>query len=377
MTTVLVVSTLFVAEPAAAESRRAREWHLDELKIQQCHRVSVGRGVTVAIVDSGIDANHPDLKGHVLKGVDLNRYMPAKYGWKDTNGHGTSMAGIIAAQGGGPTHAYGIAPGARILPIRVPDSPTQSVMARAIRWAVDHGADVINISLSLGYAQNSDEVEAVSYALRKDVAIVAAAGNLGQNGRKINDPADIPGVVSVTGTTRSGKFWSGSMHGRRVTVAAPAVDIVSVDSRAVYSSGYSKGTGTSAAAAIVSGVLALIRARFPETSAVNAINRLVKTARDRGKTGWDSYYGYGIVDPLSALEADVAGVSRNPAGAPRADNRSTWWSPSVHADSHGSQSRRPVWVGALIAGFVVLVAIAGFFIRRRRLIVRRGQSDGI
>lgn len=375
---VVVFSIVLVqsnAEPAIAETRRARQWHLDELRIPECRRLSNGQGVTVAVIDSGIDANHPDLRGNVLKGVDLNGNILAKYGWTDDDGHGTSMAGIIAARGGGPTHAYGIAPGSHILPVRVPVSPTQAIMARAIRWAVDHGADVINISLSLGYAQNVDETKSIGYALKHGVVVVAAAGNLGQNGHRMKDPADVPGVVSVTGTGRDGQFWAGSIHGQRATVAAPAVGIVSITSRNVYADGYSRGTGTSAAAAIVSGVFALIYSRFPRISATNAINRLVRTAHDKGATGWDPYYGYGIVDPLHALEDGVPNASKNPAGSPNVKNGSTWWSPDARENSQGDAAPSPSWAGVAIVGFILACMVGGLLIWRKR--VRRDHLDGI
>lgn len=349
----IVVTLIMVTDvdSVMAETRRAREWYLDELNIPQAHRISTGRGVTVAVIDSGLDATHPDLKGHVLRGTDFNSAFPSRYGWKDEDGHGTSMAGIIAAQGGGPSHAYGVAPGSKILPIRVPAKPTQAIVANAVRWAADHGADIVNISMSLGYGRNDQEVSAIRYALEHDVVVVAAAGNLGQNGRRMHDPASIPGVVAVTGTGRTGHFWPGSMRGQRATIAAPAVDITSIDSRDVFPNGYSKGTGTSAAAAIVSGIAALVRAKFPRLDASNIIYRLIYTAVDEGLTGRDTRYGYGLVSPVCALTAEVPKVSENPLGMPKVTPESSWWSP----DSHSMPERESNSLMVILLGSAVLL----------------------
>jgi type VII secretion-associated serine protease mycosin len=347
------VLALLPAAPASA-GIHDKEWFLDTLHIDQAHRHSTGKGVTVAVIDSGIDAGHPDLKGHVRKGVDLTGYSD-KYGWGDDTGHGTAMAGIIAAQGGGDDHAYGIAPGADILPVQVGSDPPIDRLARAIRWSVDHHAQVINISISVNRLDYAVLSAAVRYALDHNVVVVAAAGNLENSSVRIQLPAKVAGVVAVTGTTRSGSFWNQSSHSKPAGLAAPADGITSTDSRTRFKSGYSTGYGTSASAAIVSGVAALVRARYPNLDAANLINRLTATADDKGPKGRDSRYGYGIVDPVRALTATVAHVDRNPVGAPST------------AASHrpGTSAQHPAGstpVGLVVGIVLAAVAVAALII---------------
>lgn len=352
---------------ARADSLRAQEWFLKELRIPQAHRLSTGKGVTVAVIDSGIDASHPDLEGHVLKGVDLHSSFPVKYGWQDDSGHGTAMAGIIAAQGGGSNHALGVAPGANILPVKVPDKVvTQQILASGIRWATDHGADVINISLTLNQSEHAQEKSAIRYAIDHDVVVVAAAGNVENGGSRIWQPANIAGVVAVTGTTRNGRFWTGSASGTAAVLAAPADGIISTDSRRAFANGYSKGYGTSASAAIVSGAVALVRSRFPKLNSANVINRLIKTADDKGGDGWDPKYGYGLVNPTGALIEPVSPVNSNPLRGSSRKATSTWWSPRASNIDRNSGHVEPITL-ALFAGLAaaVLLVFIGFRLWRK------------
>lgn len=373
MVAILVVGAIaFASSPAVAESRRSQEWFLDELSIPQAHKISTGNGVTVAVIDSGVDASHPDLVGHVLKGIDLHHSFRAQYGWRDDSGHGTAMAGIIAAQGGGASHAYGIAPGAKVLPIKVPDDVvTQHILAVAIRWATSHDADVINISLSLNQSENSEEIDAIRYALNHDVVVVAGAGNVDNGGHRIWQPANIPGVVAVTGTSRHGEFWPGSASGPAAVIAAPADGIVSTDSRIAFPNGYSEGHGTSASSAIVSGVAALVRSRYPRMDAANVVNRLINTATDKGDPGRDPKFGYGIVDPVGALNASVPVVLDNPLGDPDVVPSRPWWSPraSNFGDEHPGYG---VAISLSAILLLTLVALASRVFFRRRDSARFG-----
>nr|QLJ99076.1 S8 family serine peptidase [Micromonospora carbonacea] len=299
------------APAGAADTVRGLQWHLDTLRIPEAHKLTRGRGVTVAVIDGGVHAAHPDLKGQVLKGTSLSSAVPAD-GRADPDrekGHGTAMAGIIAGRGGGSMRLLGIAPEAKILPVAL-GQPREWDIAGGIRWAADAGADVINLSIG---APGSDPqiTEAVQYALGKGAVLVAAAGNR-RTAQAVPTPANVPGVLTVGATGKSGSRWSGSVTGPELGLAAPGERIISPAPPPVSPNGYGVGDGTSDAAAIVSGVAALVRSRYPKLDAANVVNRLIRTARDRGAPGRDPEYGFGGVDVLAALTATVSEVDGNP-----------------------------------------------------------------
>ncbi|HEX7304204.1 type VII secretion-associated serine protease mycosin [Lentzea sp.] len=294
----------------AAQTIEEQEWHLDALDVYAAQDQTRGDGVVVAVIDSGVDAKHPDLAGRVLPGTGFGRSKGTD-GTTDTDGHGTGMAGIIAATGRGGG-ALGIAPGAKILPIASADEKEQfglDVVGESIRWAADHGAKVINLSLGFSSSLTPTLVKAVNYAIEKDVVLVAATGN---EGGQVSAPANIGGVVAVAGTTRDGQPWKSSNVGADTVLAAPAVGIVTTAPESVYSSGYAEMDGTSAASAIVSGVAALVRAKHPGMPAKDVVNALVKTAKDLAEPGRDAATGFGMVDPVGALTAQLPPVERNP-----------------------------------------------------------------
>jgi type VII secretion-associated serine protease mycosin len=359
--------------PAHAETIRQQQWHLRALQIDQVHRITKGAGVVVAVLDTGVEANHPDLRGRVLKGAGFGEAAGSTL---DYDGHGTGMAGTIAAKGGGANHALGIAPAAKILPgrISVKDTATSSAINDGIRWATDQGAKVINISFAADARALDSMYRAVEYALSKDVVIVAGAGNRPDGHRTVGHPASIPGVVAVGATDRSGALWSGSVTGPQLAIAAPGVRVVTSSSRRGGSkTGYGAGTGTSSATAVVAGAVALIRSRYPDMKAPDVINRLLATADDAGPNGRDDQYGFGRLDILGALTADVRRVSANPLGSPAGA------SPQAGAASDADEARpNPLTTeaigGLIIIGFVVLVLPIAFVVllvilirgRRRR-----------
>lgn len=364
------------AQPAAAAPRRAEQWYLDELRIAQAHKLSTGQGVIVAVVDSGVDANHPDLKGQVLAGGRSDG--GSGDGRVDAQGHGTHMAGIIAATNASPDGVDGIAPGAKILPIRLDDSaeddaPYDEVLvSRGIRMAVDGGAKVINVSLSKPSAVTPEEVSAIHYALERDAVVVVAAGNTAKGSVKVDAPANVPGVIAVTGTTRGGRFWSGSVQGPEAVVAAPGDDIYN----AGRNKGYGWGDGTSDSTAIVSGLAALIRSKYPNLDAANVINRIIRTARDAGPAGRDPQYGFGLIDPVTALSANVPPVSANPlldpaAAANPAPTRTADAAEEFDVTQHGDrggptdQQVMVVVIGIAVV-LVLLLGLAVFLIWNRR-----------
>lgn len=214
------VLAVLPAIPAEADALRAQEWALQAVHAQQAWRTTKGEGVTVAVLDTGVDANHPDLEGQVLPEQDLVGFGagPGDSAWAQ---HGTGMASIIAGHGHGrgrENGVLGLAPAAKILPVRViledDDSERErartekaGALADGIRWAADHGADVINMSLgddSESAHPEPREDAAIQYALGKGIPVVASAGNGGQKGNHVSYPAAYPGVIAATAVTHLG-----------------------------------------------------------------------------------------------------------------------------------------------------------------------------
>lgn len=295
--------------PLSADSVRSEQWHLETLNVAGAWTYASGAGVTVAVIDSGVDADHVDLQGQVLRGLDL---VEAK-GDADTDlvGHGTTVSAIIAGKAD-DAGVIGIAPKAKILPVRVLDQENRyddaMIVAKGVRWAVDHGAQVINLSLG-GSGSSAALAAALDYAFAKDVVVIACTGNASASSTSgVWYPAREPGVLAVAGMERDGDvLWSGSITGKETVVTAPATQLVGA-----RPSGYWRVQGTSFAAPMVSGVAALIRSRWPSMPAGEVVNRILETAKDRGPAGRDAQYGFGMVDPTGALTAEVPAVAGNP-----------------------------------------------------------------
>ncbi|MEU8969941.1 type VII secretion-associated serine protease mycosin [Streptomyces monashensis] len=303
------------AGAAHADGIRAQQWGLDALHLDEAWQTTKGKGVTVAVLDTGVEADHPDLAGNVLPGQDMIGFG-AKQGDRTWARHGTAMAGIIAGHGHGPGDSagvMGVAPEAKILPVRVileDGDPARtkarttrgSALADGIRWAADHGADVIN--LSLGDDSNSahpepSEDEAVQYALKKGVVVVASAGNGGEKGDHISYPAAYPGVIVATAVDRYGTRAAFSTRRWYAAVSAPGVNVVIADPDHKYYEGW----GTSAASAFVSGAAALIKAAHPDLAPDQVKKLLEDTAEDAPVGGRDDSRGFGMIDPAAALKA--------------------------------------------------------------------------
>ncbi|MCP9980050.1 S8 family serine peptidase [Actinomadura madurae] len=255
-----------VVPAQAAPGPRSDQWWFDSWSIQkEVWPVTKGKGVTVAVIDTGVNAQLPDLKPVVLPGTDLTG--KGGDGRQDTDaykhGHGTGMASLIASQGT-KTGFVGVAPEARILPIAASVSGTTT--GKAVRYAVDHGAKVINISEGSESAAIYPNqcppqlLEAVQYAAAKDVVIVASAGNTGDNGNKPSYPASCPGVLAVGALGHDGKPWKSTQRQPYVTVAAPGTDVGWINKEG---HAYNAGEGTSQASALAAGAAALVRSRDP------------------------------------------------------------------------------------------------------------------
>jgi type VII secretion-associated serine protease mycosin len=333
----------FAGAPLSADPVRDAQWHLATLNVAEAQAISKGQGVTVAVVDSGIDARHPDLAGSLIPGVDFASDQPGD-GLVDVDGHGTGEAGLIVAHG----RALGIAPEARVMSVRVSAGIIPfgfTGIAQGINWAVDHGASVISVALD--QADSTELRQAVARAQSANIVVVAGAGNT-SNGSAIAHPAAYPGVVAVGGVDRDGNHAAISVSAPQVVIAAPAVDVVSTDRLGDGRTGYKTGVGTSDATAIVAGAAALVRSKYPDLPASEVVHRLTATADDKGPPGRDNDYGYGIVNLVKALTADVPPLQTSTPNPP-AGTSATAQPPA--------ESGAP-W-GLIVGGLVLLLLLAG------------------
>ncbi|MEU2078844.1 type VII secretion-associated serine protease mycosin [Streptomyces sp. NPDC013489] len=306
-------------------------WPLQRVLLDELWQDTKGKGVRVAVIDTGVDDVNPQLKKAVDAKAGKDYLKPDKEnrgfgdeqrgktdGTVDLVGHGTKVAGIIAARPADGTGFVGLAPEATIIPIRQNDeknSGDSDSMAEAIKWAVAKGAHVINISQDTTKAlePSSPMGRAVALAISRDVVVVASAGNDGMDGRfKLTYPAAFPGVLAVASSDRNNERAAFSQSGPMVGVAAPGVDIVST----VPGGGQCVDNGTSFSAPYVAGVAALLRAEHKDWSAAQIVARIQQTAV-RSVNGRDNYVGWGVVDPVRAL-ADTPGA---PPTAPTPDPR--------------------------------------------------------
>ncbi|MCP9209372.1 type VII secretion-associated serine protease mycosin [Streptomyces cucumeris] len=306
-----------LAPVAVAEDISSKEWHLDAMRAEQMWKVSKGKGVTVAVIDSGVDASLPELRGQLLKGADASR--KGRNPHRDSSGHGSNMAGLIAGTGAGGG-VQGLAPEAKILPIaaKMIDTRTESsgsVMAKAIRYAVDHGARVLNISLAAqGLREYYDATQsAVNYALKQGSLIFAGTGNDGDKGNLRSFPAALSGVVGIGAIDRQGKAAEFSTTGDYVGLTAFGDQIAE---RCTDSEGTCMSGGTSQATAIASASAALIWAKHPKWTNNQVLRVMMQTAA-KPKTGDipSSYVGYGSVRPRKVLldgEGDPGPANTNP-----------------------------------------------------------------
>ncbi|MBX9424957.1 type VII secretion-associated serine protease mycosin [Streptomyces lateritius] len=383
--------------PAHAAGVRDRQWHLDAMGAEEIWQLSTGKGVTVAVIDSGVEDTHPDLRGQVLDGKDL---APEAEGDEhtDVEGHGTGMAGVIAGTGkaNGGAGAFGLAPGVKILPVRLPapdqdrsmadaDKQFNKLAPEAIRFAVDAGAKVINISQ--GARSGSQELtDAVKYALDKGALVFASVGNTGDKSNIVEYPGATPGVVGVGASDDKGKRIPMSQHGDQVDIVAPGKDIVA----ACDDGGVCKSTGTSDATALASAAAALLWSKHPDWTNNQVLKVMLNTvAKPVGGDKRSDFVGYGAIRPLRTLKtpgdpgpADVRPIDdltepatatpSGPASAPPTDPGPVEPSSAAPAPAPGSvaseeRGNTGLWIGLGIGAAVLIAAgVAVPVLRSRR-----------
>ncbi|WP_344649779.1 S8 family serine peptidase, partial [Cryptosporangium japonicum] len=305
---------LRLTDTTSNDPYRASQWALTTLGAEKTWPASTGTGVTVAVVDTGVQRNHPDLAGTVLAGVDLVGDVPTSTdGSNDENGHGTHVAGIVGAIANNQKGVAGLAPGVKILPVRVLDGDGagyDSDIAQGIVKAVDRGVAVVN--LSVGGTEAGATASAVKYALSKNVVVVAAAGNERQDGNAISYPAADAGVIGVAATDSTNTDAPFSNTGSYVDLAAPGVGIWST----FKGSTYKQLSGTSMATPYVSAAAALAKSVSPGLTPATMTTLLQSTATDIGKAGRDDATGYGLVNPYAAVCSLVSCDGSTPAPTP-------------------------------------------------------------
>jgi type VII secretion-associated serine protease mycosin len=355
-------------QPALAQgtgglARAAELPVLRAIDVLRAWRLTRGHGVTVAVLDTGADPSAPDLTGSVTRGADFTKGAnPA--GYRPPHLHGTYIASLIAGHGSGAGRAEGIigvAPGARVLSVRVilddqepgfaaynENAAYYNAIARGLRYAVRHRADVINMSLGSVFATR-DLRNAIGYAISRGVVVVAAAGNNGVDRRRYTPyvyPASFTGVLAVAAVDDGGAPAPFSARNASVLVSAPGVDVPGAGPAGTYIT----GSGTSPASALVAGTAALIRSRFPGLSPALVIQAMIDSTRRKPPGGYTTRVGFGEVDAAAAIASAARIAARRPsAGLP----------PAAH---FGGGPQGPVPVvhrdTPLIAGLALIAAIA-------------------
>jgi type VII secretion-associated serine protease mycosin len=378
-----------LAPAAAAADVQSKQWYLDAMGAKEIWKITTGKGVKVAVIDSGVNSSTPSLKGQVLPGFDATE--SAGEATDDYQGHGTSMAELIAGTGAGGG-LRGLAPSAKIIPIRIDEdgfSDTHKVNPRttsdAIRAAADSDAKVINMSVATPFA-SPDIDAATEYAASKGKLMFAGTGNNAEDGNKHQYPAAYPDVVGVASSDRSGTVDEYSQHGGDVDLASPGSDIPGWCDATFKS--YCDGNGTSNSTAIASASAALVWSVHPEWTANQVLRALFDTAGRTWKDGVRStYLGYGLIRPATVI-VDKKGDPGAPDVSPLTNQKTpvavTAPTSSAPAPSQPAKSKpadKPVVAASsqktgedsqvgliigLVAVVVVVLAGGGFLVARRR-----------
>jgi subtilisin family serine protease len=299
------------------------QYSLARMRVRDAWSVETGGSGVIAVLDTGVQASHPDLTGRLVAGYD---FVNGDANAADDNGHGTWVSGIIAARANDNYGIAGISWSDKILPVKIMDangSGYTSWLTSGITWAANHGATVINMSVG-GFPNSPYVQDAIDYAWSKGVVLVGAAGN--NHVEETFFPASFNHVISVSATQADDEITYWSSYGPRVTVSAPGGSVMTTNCEKArtatcrYSGDHIVISGTSFAAPNVAGVVALIRARYPGQSNQWIVDRLVATVDDLGYRGWDKRYGHGRVNALRAVGGTASSPSFPPADGYEANN---------------------------------------------------------
>jgi len=305
------------AETIPDDPHYTEQWSLPRIRAPEAWDLTTGDDLTIAVIDTGVDLDHPDLVGKLWTNAgeipdnglddDGNGYVDDSHGWdfvnddaepQDDHWHGTHVAGIAAADTDNGQGVAGVSWGARIMPLKVLDASGEgnyANVASAMVYAADNGARILNLSLG-GEDYSAALAEAVGYARERGCFLAAAAGN---DSGAVLYPAANGGVLAIAATTRWDRRWYGSNYGSEVDAAAPGADIYST----ILNNTYSSASGTSTAAPHVSGLAALVWSVQPDITNDEVARVITETARDLGTPGWDEFYGWGRIDAYQAVSS--------------------------------------------------------------------------
>ncbi|MEW2809809.1 S8 family serine peptidase [Streptomyces massasporeus] len=381
-----------LAPSAAAADIQSKQWYLDAMHAEDMWKISTGKGVKVAVLDTGVNPDTPSLKGQVLadevpKGVSYKAT-------EDYNGHGTSMAELISGTGAGGG-LQGLAPGARIVPYRVLSKGLSSTVkketaavADAIKAAADSDAQIISMSIGSDII-DPDVEKVVKYAHTKGKLMFAATGNNAESKNFIGYPAAYPYVVGVAAADDKGKVGGFSEFGNYVDLAAPGLN-VPYWCDATFRSYCNEGDGTSMATAVASASAALIWSAHPDWTANQVLRSLIDTAsRDWPKNKPSNYLGYGLVRPRKVLEnssinpgsaatdplsfengTGVTGVTASPSApastSSQAPKNTSGGQTSAAGSTSESSDNTTMWVALGAAGAALVIGGGAFAVIRSR-----------
>ncbi|MEU4153848.1 S8 family serine peptidase [Streptomyces sp. NPDC026659] len=391
---VLVLGSVAVGPEAAASDIQSKQWYLKAMGAEEMWKYSTGKGVKVAVIDSGINPNTPSLKGQVL--ADEVPKSVAYHATQDYDGHGTDMAELIAGTGAGGG-IKGLAPGAKVVPYRIYTTALKDPKEKertpsstaAIKAAADSDAKIINMSFASPYYSVEEEA-AVKYAASKGKLLFAGIGNTGDKGNKGQYPAQYSYAVGVSSIDESGTVAKYATHGNYVDFAAPGDGVPSWCDNTFTE--YCDSGGTSQATAIASASAALIWSAHPDWTANQVLRSLIDTAaRTWPKDKPGTYLGYGVVRPRRVLinknidpgpanvdplakengtadgEGEDAKGTSTPTPSPKpsaGDKAGGQTSAAAKTQDSGDSTRTWVTIGAAAA--VLLIAGAGFAVLRAR-----------
>ncbi|CAL9409593.1 hypothetical protein SUDANB171_01624 [Streptomyces sp. enrichment culture] len=384
-TTLALTAALAAAPTAQAADTPQHPWYFDTLRVEEMWEHTTGEGITVAVIDSGVDSSLPELEGQVLDGTDLTAAQAGAH--IDVSGHGSHMASLIAGTGK-DAGIQGLAPGVSILPVRtLVDSINFSGDERfseGITYAIESGAKIINISQS-GSVSEEELAEATSLAARHDVLIFAGTGNTGESDNRVAAPASFSGVIAVGAVDRNSERVPYSSSGPQVSLAAPGNDVPGHCDGLTGPACIVNEGGTSSATALASASAALIWSQHPDWTKNQVLRVMLNTAERPDDQRRDDYTGYGIVRPDRVIvdgegdpgDPDSPPIFRDweaaldPAATPAPEPETetapeTEPNPGPEAAATSDDTSPLPWILGGTA-VVLVVAVTGWVLYRRRV----------